>query len=61
MVGVKRLDRAPDRLGHHYHTRATAEGIVVAFQMLILGVVANIHDIDFNFLFLLRTAEYAFL
>ena len=46
MLGVHRLDRASHRLRHHNHTRAAAERIIVALQMLILRIVANIYHVD---------------
>ena len=57
VVGVERLDRASDGLRRHHHARAAAEGIIVALQMLILGVIADIHGFDRYLALILRSAD----
>lgn len=62
MFLIQRVYRAaPMGLGHHHHTRAAAEGVIVAFEVLILGIIADIHDVDGNFSRFLRPAEDTFL
>ena len=57
VLGVERLDGAADGLRHHDHARAASKGIIVAFQMLVLRMIAQIHDLKFYLAFPLRPAE----
>ena len=43
----------------HHHDRAAAEGIIVALLVLVLCVIADIHGIYLDFVFLLRPAQNA--
>ena len=57
VIRIDRLDRASDRLRHHHHSRAAPERIIVAFQMLIIRIIADIHHVDFDFSVFLRPAQ----
>ena len=59
VFGIDRLHRGADGLRHHHHPRAAAKGIIVAFQVLVLGIVADVHDVDGEFPLPLRAAEDA--
>ena len=56
VFGVDRLYRRTYRLGHHNHSRA-AEGIIVALEVLVFGIVADIDDINFEFARVHRPAD----
>ena len=57
--GIDGFDRAADGLRHHDHARAAAEGIVVALEMFVLGIIADVDDMQFQLPLLLRPAEDA--
>ena len=57
MLGIDRFDRAAHGLRHHDHARAAAERIVVALQVLVLGIVAQIYDLDREFPLFHRSAD----
>ena len=59
MIGVERFDRRADRLSHHHHSRAAAEGIIVAFEVLVLRIIAKVDRADLHFILFLRPAENA--
>lgn len=60
MLLVDAFERRNDGLRRHKHACAAAEGIVVAFQMFIRRVVANIDDINLHFSVLDGTSDNAF-
>ena len=61
MLRVQSVDGAADRLGHHHHARAPAEGIIVALEVFIFRIVAEIDDVYFYFSRLPRPAENTLL
>ena len=55
MLGIDGFYCGNDGLRRHDHARAAAEGIIVAFFVLIFGIVADIVHVDGQFLVALRT------
>ena len=55
------FDAAVDRFDLHYHTRLSAEGVVVRGAVLVFCVVPDVVDMDFDQPLLLRTLEDRFV
>ena len=60
VLGVYRLYSRTDGLRRHYHTGTAAKRIIVALEVLVFGIVADIYDIYLYFAAILRPAQYAF-
>ena len=51
-----RVEAALERLRHHHAAEAAAVGVIVHLVLLVLGIVAYLHAVYFNYAFLCRAA-----
>ena len=56
-----RVKAALERLRHHHAAEAAAVGVVVHLILLVLGIVAYLHAVYFNYAFLRRAAYDALM
>ena len=59
MFGIEGVDRRTDGLSRHHHARAASERIIVAAQVLVFGIIADVHHVDLDFILFLCPSQNA--